>query len=270
METPTNHKGKRKAEEVDVTPPDQKTGQRATFVIPETGRRPHHESESSHAPSSYHRKRVRLSATTPTPSPSRPGSTQNAENTGSWSKRTAPSPIPGHLHLHRSASRATSTRSQQAPPTPTGSNHDSRRGTMDRRRSMSEMSIPISALIAPHAPSVSRSSTYHMRDPKRPPAVRPTSWSLHFKNEDEDGSPLHAWCFFLGFVLFPLWWVASFVPIPETRRVGGTDTEKAVTLDDPQVEQDARSWRFRCRIMAGVAVVTYIPFIILIAIFVPR
>lgn len=73
-------------------------------------------------------------------------------------------------------------------------------------------------------------------------------------------------------------------PIPQTRHVGGTDTEKAVTLDDPQVEYgmfdtinllwfvltrfvDACSWRFRCRIMAGVAFLTYIPFIVLVAIF---
>lgn len=75
-----------------------------------------------------------------------------------------------------------------------------------------------------------------MRDPHRPPPVRPTSWGLHFKNEDEEGSVMHAWFFFIGFILFPLWWYASFAPIPRTRRVGGTDTEKAVTIDDPQVE----------------------------------
>lgn len=75
-----------------------------------------------------------------------------------------------------------------------------------------------------------------MRDPHRPPPLRPTSWGLHFKNEDEEGSVAHAWFFFIGFILFPLWWYASFAPIPRTRRVGGTDTEKAVTIDDPQVE----------------------------------
>ena len=75
-----------------------------------------------------------------------------------------------------------------------------------------------------------------MRDPRRPPRVQSTSWVLRLRSEDEDGSPVHAWCFFVGFILFPIWWVASFWRIPETRRVGGTDTEKAVTLDDPQVE----------------------------------
>jgi hypothetical protein len=28
------------------------------------------------------------------------------------------------------------------------------------------------------------------------------------------GSPLHAWLFFLGFVLFPAWWIASFLSVP--------------------------------------------------------
>jgi hypothetical protein len=85
--------------------------------------------------------------------------------------------------------------------------------------------------------------------------------------------------------------------------VGGTDTEKAVPLDDPQIEfgafffkfssfwggwrlnkrvlnvflvfcffcffaaADARSWRLRCRIMAIISLFTYIPFIVCIAIF---
>lgn len=102
---------------------------------------------------------------------------------------------------------------------------------------MSEISFPISALVAPHAPSVSiRSGGYYMRDPRKPPRVQPTPWTLTFPSPDEQGSPVHAWAFFVGFVLFPLWWVASFWRIPRTRRVGGTDTEKAVTLDDPQVE----------------------------------
>ena len=39
FETPTNNKGKRKADQVDVTPPDQRTSHHATFVIPTDGRR---------------------------------------------------------------------------------------------------------------------------------------------------------------------------------------------------------------------------------------
>jgi len=136
---------------------------------------------------------------------------------------------------------------------------------------MSEISFPISALVTPHAPSISmsRTSAYHMRDPRKPKTV-PTEWSLRFKSEDEEASPLQAWCFFIGFIIFPLWWAASFRPVPKTREVGGTDTEKAVALDDPQVERDARTWRKRCRIMAGISIVTYIPFIVLVAVFIPR
>lgn len=55
------------------------------------------------------------------------------------------------------------------------------------------------------------------------------------------GSPIHAWLFFLGFIFFPLWWIAGiFVGIPKTRRLGaGAPGEKSVVLDDPQVEHGA-------------------------------
>ncbi len=49
LETPLNHKGKRKAEDVDLTPPDQRTGHHTTFVIPTDAR-----SESSRFPSFAH------------------------------------------------------------------------------------------------------------------------------------------------------------------------------------------------------------------------
>lgn len=192
----------------------------------------HTQSDSSRAPSSYHRKRARISTSSPNPSPSR---SLKGSITGTWSSRTSIPP----LALDRVASRDASTRSTQqglsTPPTAL-LNLRPQDSPRDRRKSVSELSIPISALIAPHAPSVSRSSTYHMRDPRRPPSVRPTSWVLHWRNDDEDGSVIQAWLFFVGFILFPLWWYASFAPIPKTRRVGGTDTEKGVVIDDPQVE----------------------------------
>ncbi|THV05403.1 hypothetical protein K435DRAFT_104713 [Dendrothele bispora CBS 962.96] len=85
------------------------------------------------------------------------------------------------------------------------------------------------------------------------------------------GSPVHAWLFFLGFVLFPLWWIGGFlVGIPRTRKLGEGEHEKGVVLDDPQVEHDALSWRTRCRVMAVISLFTYVPFIILVAILVPR
>jgi hypothetical protein len=93
--------------------------------------------------------------------------------------------------------------------------------------------------------------------------------------------------FYIALVLFPLWWIAAVWRVPKTRVVGGTDTEKAVPLDDPQIEfgefifsrsralfwrvsstsTDARSWRFRCRVMAAISLVTYVPFIVCVAIF---
>lgn len=129
-----------------------------------------------------------------------------------------------------------------------------------------------------------------MRDPRRPPKkLARTGWGLEFGDEYEMGSPVHAWAFFVGFVLFPVWWGAAVWRIPETRRLSGGDQEKAVWVDDPQIEQgssygfllwgmgsdddlvvDAKSWRFRCRVMSAVSLVTYIPFIVLVAIFASR
>lgn len=162
--------------------------------------------------------------------------------------------------------------------------------------------MPLSALVSPHAPSVGRSSTFHMRDPRKPAPIQSTEWTLSFPSEGETGSrwgwdgwverggsPLHAWLFFIGFVLFPLWWAAAlFISIPKTRRLGGNEVEKGVVLDDPQLEHgwssfalmsifpltsclaiDAKSWRFRCRVMAAISLITYIPFIVLIATFAP-
>lgn len=134
---------------------------------------------------------------------------------------------------------------------------------------MSQASIPISALVSPHAPSIAPSGKFHMRDPRRPPKkLAETPWTLHFGGEDEPGSSVHAWCFFVGFVLFPVWWVAAlFLRTPRTRVVGD---EKGVSLDDPQIEHDAKAWRFRCRVMSVVSLFTYIPFIILVVFFVRR
>ncbi|KAF9049330.1 hypothetical protein BDZ89DRAFT_940987 [Hymenopellis radicata] len=281
--TPSKSKGKRKADEVEGpggTPPEAKKSghQKTTFATQDP--RPHRASGtgtsgSSHAPSSFHRsKRARLSGSAtpgstiasvmssvgedgPRPASRSGNHQQNASNTGSWASRaSAPyrtqSRTSGRNSLHPQKSRAPSE--------------------------VSQASIPISALISPHAPSIShRSSTYHMRDPRKPAPVQPTPWSLTLPERgwqrwtDGGGSPLHAWMFFIGFVLFPLWWVAALlVRIPKTREIGMDAEEKGVMLDDPQVEHDAISWRRRCRVMAVVSLFTYIPFIVCIAIFAPR
>lgn len=88
-----------------------------------------------------------------------------------------------------------------------------------------------------------------MRDPRKPGPIQDTPWTLSFPLADggqkpwdlngwveRGGSPLHAWMFFFGFVLFPLWWAAAFLRVPKTRSVGGSEVEKGVVLDDPQLE----------------------------------
>ena len=96
-----------------------------------------------------------------------------------------------------------------------------------------------------------------MRDPRKPPPIQSPPWSLSLASgarepgegwrgwAERGGSPLHAWLFFIGFLFFPLWWVASFIGIPKTRRLGGNEQEKGVVLDDPQVEfgESSRLWR---------------------------
>ncbi|KDR82561.1 hypothetical protein GALMADRAFT_220549 [Galerina marginata CBS 339.88] len=280
--------GKRKADEAgvggDKTPPKEPREPRATFAPePRTHRASATSGSSGHAPSSFNRsKRVRLtgssdgksssrSGTLPTPDDSPP----NAKSTGSWSSRGSHGPVSASSHTYGGPPSApsashTSHYQQQPPQRPPS------------RRSLSQASIPISALVSPHAPSIPRSGTFHMRDPRKPSPVQSTPWTLSFPSHVQEGesrwawrgwverggSPLHAWLFFIGFIIFPLWWAAAlFIPIPQTRHLGGTDAEKAVVLDDPQVEHDAKSWRTRCRVLAGVSLVTYIPFIVLVAIY---
>ena len=263
---------------------------------------------SAHAPSSFNRsKRVRLSEASegrsssrsashvgslPTPNDSPP----TAKTTGSWSSKGSHGPLSTSSHNYGYGPPS-------APSASQASHYNVQQQLPPSRRSLSQASIPISALISPHAPSIGRSGTFHMRDPRKPSPIQSTPWSLAFPSQvqtgearwgwrgwvERGGSPLHSWLFFIGFILFPLWWIAAFLPIPRTRRLGGTDAEKGVTLDDPQVEHgkrcqflleplvdqtfllffvpDAKSWRIRCRFMAVVSLVTYIPFIVLVAVY---
>ncbi|KAE9386374.1 hypothetical protein BT96DRAFT_1006145 [Gymnopus androsaceus JB14] len=376
-------KGKRKADEVEQQ--KQRVIHRATFAaepIPRT-----HRTSTSSTASHYHyarRKRVRLSsgtsfATTPAVSEngvgiSLGGSVRAPSRAGSTRRAPYPYPVHGSGSSSSPAAVRPSSRDSRTPTQSSlrgGSSGSvrynsvshkqrpgSKRGSIISQKSAST-SIPISALISPHAPSISKSlnrgnpmaTPYHMRDPRKPAPVHPTSWRLAFPSpgpeergwvagcmeglgwglgvgrllevgrrgrksvgkgkeregdidlEKQDytrgedlspsklpvvdwieggGSPIHAWLFFLGFVLFPVWWIAGlFIGIPKTRRlgdepssVGGTGSAaglgKSVVLDDPQVEHDAKSWRNRCRVLAVVSLFTYVPFIVLVVIFVPR
>jgi hypothetical protein len=214
---------------------------------------------SAHAPSSFNRsKRVRLSEASegrsssrsashvgslPTPNESPP----TAKTTGSWSSKGSQGPLSTSSHNYGYGPPS-------APSASQASHYNVQQQLPPSRRSLSQASIPISALISPHAPSIGRSGTFHMRDPRKPSPIQSTPWSLAFPSQvqtgearwgwsgwvERGGSPLHSWLFFIGFILFPLWWIAAFLPIPRTRRLGGTDAEKGVTLDDPQVEHGKR------------------------------
>ncbi|KAH7872272.1 uncharacterized protein C8R40DRAFT_1117486 [Lentinula edodes] len=297
-------------------------------------------STSSHTTSHYaRRKRARLSsgtslATNQTVSEHGVRAPSRSES----SRRRAPyaaSSASRGSHTPTQSLRAGSASSHQQHSVryvgqPQRARHPSSTRGSSKRGSVSQVSIPISALISPHAPSISLhpSTTYHMRDPRKPSPVHPTSWSLSFpsagphergwlagcfnaltwgrfferafrrqiKGKEQDiegqthqqeedggkfpvvdwteggGSPIHAWLFFLGFILFPVWWIAGlFIGIPKTRTLEGRGLEeKSVVLDDPQVEHDAKSWRTRCRVMAAISLFTYIPFIVLVVVFVPR
>lgn len=206
-------------------------------------------SGSSNAPSSYRRKRARLSTSSDSRNLSRTPSIMsslkenlNAGNTGSWpSRASARGQTPHHQPSRQSIqSQRPSNQSQSQRPFRESS----------RRRSISGASIPISALVSPHAPSVARSATFHMHDPRRPGPIQRTSWALSLPSRhtpggsrwafngwvERGGSPIHSWLFFLGFLIFPIWWLAAFIGIPKTRRIGAGETEKGVVLDDPQVE----------------------------------
>ena len=270
--------GKRKADEAgvggDKTPPKDSKEQRATFAPDPRGIYSFHLSIelsqlavlahrtsatsglSSHAPSSYNRsKRVRLTqsfdARYGSRSNSRTGSLAtpdhsppNAKTTGSLSSRGSrdPKSTISHDHVVSSTSRHSHSHSH--------GHSQAQNNRPASRRSLSQASIPISALVSPHAPSIARSGAYHMRDPRKPPPIQSTTWSLAFPSQvregearwawkgwvERGGSPLHAWLFFIGFILFPLWWAAAFIPVRRTRRLGSMDAEKGVVLDDPQLE----------------------------------
>ncbi|KAF8635983.1 hypothetical protein AX15_000147 [Amanita polypyramis BW_CC] len=283
--------GKRKADEAEVgtgsPSKDSRKEYRATFA---PDQRPHRISEnsgSSQAPSSYRRKRARLSTSSDLRPLSRSSTMTSlrenlsAGNTGSWPSRASTRGQPLASPSHHLSRQSISMQSQRL------SNHSqSHRPSREpsRRRSLSGASIPISALVSPHAPSISRSKTFHMHDPRKPGPIQRTSWVLSLPSQaaqgeprlalkgwvERGGSPIHAWLFFLGFLFFPVWWLAAFIGIPKTRRIGEGETEKGVVLDDPQVEYNSTSWRTRCRVMSVISFFTYIPFIILVAIFARR
>lgn len=221
-------------------------------------------SGSSHAPSSYRRKRARLSTSSDSRNLSRSPSIMsslkenlNAGNTGSWPSRASTRGQTLHTPHHQQSRQSIQS---QRPSNQSQSQRPRRESS--RRRSLSGASIPISALVSPHAPSISRSTAFYMHDPRKPGPIQSTSWMLSFPSRnatggsrwefngwvERGGSPIHAWLFFLGFLIFPIWWLAAFIGIPKTRRIGAGETEKGVVLDDPQVEHSELSPGFSANI----------------------
>lgn len=112
--------------------------------------------------------------------------------------------------------------------------------------------------------------------------------------------PLQGWAFVVGFIVFPLWWVAAVCPVVwgwgtrwEDRRKGYGDPNLIMTEDELQdreiLEYDgtflgvllsvlftfpfvivAYIWRQRCRIMSLFGLFVYVPLIVLLAVLVPR
>jgi hypothetical protein len=106
----------------------------------------------------------------------------------------------------RPQTRTTQAHSPPAPPPssralplriqdPTGAAR-----AQERRPSISQRSIPISALVTPHAPSIGRaSSAYHMRDSRRPPRQGGRCAFAHLKRRNRLfrlGCFMSPWCCF--------------------------------------------------------------------------
>ncbi|EJC98474.1 uncharacterized protein FOMMEDRAFT_23708 [Fomitiporia mediterranea MF3/22] len=282
-------RGKRKAEESeDGSPPDLRgsKSKKSALAAEGKGNRSHSNSNASYAPSSFQsfqsqksRKRVRLSSPMATPAHSRPGSAVQPHSGSVSSRGSSRSAVPSS-HIQRVDSRTNPPRppsrmsrgsrtSRAMSQAVSGASSGAGTVPFPKRRSLSQSSIPLSAIVTPRAPSIDRLSQFHMRDPQKPPPRRDIGWTLRFGSADDKGSPFMAWAFWFGFLFPLLWWFASFWRIPKTRMVG-TDTEKAVIVDDPFIEREAHAWRLRCRVASVVFFFTYLPVIVLLAVFAPR
>jgi hypothetical protein len=179
-------------------------------------------------------------------------------------------PGPAARDTPRSASGSSSApqtpRSTHSDPFDTPSPRDRRVSALSatpsskrarRVSTLSGASIPVSAIVAPRAPSLGPPGVYRMRAPAHttPWLHGPRGWVL---------------CFWAGFVLFPLWWAAALWRVPAPAPVADTEKGPDVDADAAQDAQDARTWRTRCRVVAGASLLTYVPFVVLVAWFATR
>jgi len=126
-----------------------------------------------------------------------------------------------------------------------------------------------------------------MRDPRREP-VR-VGWSVSYfnrkrkgkgkdveKNQEEGDemlkpTPISSLLFFPGFLLPLLWFVGAFLPLPSFPSPTGTEKRDEKESRRRYIYNLVyKTWRDRCRFMALLSLVTYVPLVVLLAVFIPK
>ena len=139
---------------------------------------PHRNSNASFAPSSFQsfrssksRKRVRLSSPASLHEQFRQANPQsNLTSSRNSSSRSITSNHPNNSKssLPRPRSRVSVGKTSRTSRPVSGVSAGT--AANPERRSLSQASIPLSAILSPRAPSVDALSTFHMRDPQKPAA----------------------------------------------------------------------------------------------------
>jgi hypothetical protein len=124
----------------------------------------------------------------------------------------------------------------------------------------------------------------------RPPKQKGTEKLVSEFLDDGEVTPLPGRLFYPAFIFPFLWMVASLLREPHLHRVSETEAKwdqreweqsriQVRSMFPPIIADLAltlalivvfKTWRTRCRVMALVSLVTYLPIIVLLAIFVPR
>lgn len=221
------------------------------------------------APSSYHRKRMKLSSNASEKDAaglraSRAASRSEAPSTGSFESSSRPATATAAGGVRRNMSR-----------------------------NASAVSVPISAIVSPRAPSIRRSFSgtsrrsdgYRYQDPLRNRNNRnqrrrkreniADSWIL-----DRDEMPIQAWLFLAGFPILFCWWAALFIPVrrggkgkgPATDREAGADKSgSGLWVDQAEYDEElARLWRMRCLVATIISTLIYVPIIVCAVVFSKR
>ncbi|CAE6426516.1 unnamed protein product [Rhizoctonia solani] len=133
----------------------------------------------------------------------------------------------------------------------------------------------ISSIPRPKSRASARSNATGGRSNATGARSNKTSGSLRGPQRWHDRLPLQGWCFLVGFLVPFVWWYAAFARAERGYFGGGIwrrDVESQwegvrtdVHRDDGRI--DAHTWRFRCRLMAVVSIVVYVPVIVLAAVF---